>query len=112
MARKAEKQEKPKRVYRKKTEAKAPLKREPKTPYNWRKHLKPKNAPDQSTDHYEQILVETLLQKELMFAELNIWVEAFPQVLTELQQHTGEIKIEDVTYHLELFQRIMKKKFS
>jgi len=112
MAKKAEKTEKPRRVYKKKTDIKPSVERKAKTPYNWRKHLKPKNAPDQLTDHYEQILAETLLQKELMFAELNIWVEAFPQVLTELQQHTGEIKIEDVTYHLELFQRIMKKKFS
>lgn len=120
MAKKAENTEKPKRSYRKKTDAKPSVKRESKTPYNWRKHIKPKvqeevqfqpeaNTPE---DELGYLLAEALVEKDMMFVELESWINKFPEALAQLKKHTGEIKVEDVTYHLELLHRIMKNKFT
>jgi len=119
MARKAEKTEKPKRVYRKKTDAKTPLKREPKTPYNWRKHLKqqpeldvqPQPQYDGPENHPEYLRAEAAVQKDLIFAELDRWIARFPDALRGLQMEAGAITPDDVMYHLELISRILKNKY-
>ena len=109
MAREAKKTEKPKRVYRKKTDAKTPLNREPKTPYNWRKHVKPKY--DGPENHPEYLRAEAAVQKDLIFAELDKWIARFPDALKGLQTEAGEIRSEDIMYHLELISRILKNKY-
>lgn len=119
MARKTEKPEKTKRVYRKKTDAKTPLKREPKTPYNWRKHLKhqqevdvkPEPQYDGPENHPEYLRAEAAVQKDLIFAELDKWIEMFPNALHQLKVEAGEIRTEDVMYHLNLVSRILKNKY-
>jgi hypothetical protein len=110
MARKAEKQEKPKRVYRKKTEAKAPLKREPKTPYNWRKHVKSTVVEPQNTPEY--LRAEAAVEKDLIFDEVDLWISRFPQALSQLQSEAGGISSEDVMYHLNLISRILRNKYA
>jgi hypothetical protein len=79
--------EKPKRVYRKKTVTKTPLKRGP----------KPKD-PVSNTD--------------LIFAELDKWFDRFPQALSILQAEAGGITSEDVMYHLDLVRRILRNKYT
>ena len=117
MARKAEKTEKPKRVYRKKTDSNDSVKREPKTPYNWRKHLKPKGLDvepqqyDGPENHPEYLRAEAAVQKDLIFAELDKWIGRFPDALRSLQTEAGEIRPEDIMYHLELISRILKNKY-
>lgn len=118
MARKTEKPEKTKRVYRKKTDAKTPLKREPKTPYNWRKHLKKEPEVDVQKEYYdgpenhpEYLRAEAALGKDIIFAELDRWIALFPNALDQLKQETGEIRTEDVMYHLNLISRILKNKY-
>lgn len=117
MARKAEKTEKPKRVYRKKTDVQPREKREPKTPYNWRKHLKPKEEKVESQqydgpeNHPEYLRAEAAVQKDLIFAELDKWIGRFPDALRGLQMEAGEIRPEDIMYHLELISRILKNKY-
>lgn len=111
MARKAEKTEKPKRVYRKKTDAKDSVKREPKTPYNWRKHLKPKVEKVEPENDPQYLRAESAVEKDLIFAELDKWIEMFPNALYSLKVEAGEIKTEDVMYHLNLVSRILRNKF-
>jgi hypothetical protein len=119
MAKKPAETNKPKRVYRKKTDAKTPLKREPKTPYNWRKHLKqqpeldvqPQPQYDGPENHPEYLRAEAAVEKDLLFAELDRWIAMFPNALNSLLTETGEIKPEDVMYHLNLISRILKNKY-
>ena len=117
MARKAEKPEKTKRVYRKKTDAKTSLKREPKTPYNWRKHLKKELEVDVQPqydgpeNHPEYLRAEAAVGKDIIFTELDRWIALFPNALSQLQQEAGSIQIEDVMYHLNLISRILKNKY-
>jgi len=107
MARKAEKQDKPKRVYRKKTEDK--VAREPKTPYNWRKHLKPREVESQNSP--ESLRAESAVEKDLLFNELDLWISRFPDALKQLEIETGRITSEDVMYHLNLISRILRNKY-
>jgi hypothetical protein len=108
MARKAQTTEKPKRKYTKrvKTEAQAPVY---KTPYNWRKHLKPKY--DGPENQPEYLRAEAAIQKDLIFAELDKWIALTPNALASLKAQTGEITNEDVMYHLNLISRILKNKY-
>jgi hypothetical protein len=108
MARKAQTTEKPKRKYTKrvKTEAQAPVY---KTPYNWRKHLKPKY--DGPENQPEYLRAEAAIQKDLIFAELDKWIALTPNALGNLKAQTGEITNEDVMYHLNLISRILKNKY-
>jgi hypothetical protein len=109
MPRKAESVEKPKRAYRK-GPLEAKPSREPKTPYDWRKHVKskeqvvPENTP-------EYLLAEAAVEKDMMIAELDKWINIFPQALTQLKREAGEIQVDDVMYHLNLISRILKNKF-
>ena len=108
MARKAQTTEKPTRKYTKrvKTEAQAPVY---KTPYNWRKHLKPKY--DGPENQPEYLRAEAAIQKDLIFAELDKWIALTPNALGNLKAQTGEITNEDVMYHLNLISRILKNKY-
>ena len=115
MPKKAEKEQKPKRVYRKKPVEAKPV-REPKTPYDWRKHVKPKKQPvPENTPFYltanEYLLAEAAVEKDMMIAEFDKWINMFPNALTQLKLEAGEIQVDDVMYHLNLISRILKNKF-
>jgi hypothetical protein len=111
MAKKPAETNKPKRVYRKKTDAKPRAKREPKTPYDWRKHLKPKQEVVEPQNDEQYLRAEAAVEKDLIFAELDRWIAMFPNALNSLLTETGEIKPEDVMYHLNLISRILKNKY-
>lgn len=106
--------EKPKRKYTKrvKIEARActcsqALKSQ--APYNWRKHVKPKY--DGPENQPEYLRAEAAVQKDLIFAELDKWIALTPDALRNLKAETGEIKTEDIMYHLNLISRILKNKY-
>lgn len=80
-----------------------------KTPYNWRKHLKPKY--DGPENQPEYLRAEAAIQKDLIFAELDKWIALTPNALKSLKAETGEIKTEDIMYHLNLISRILKNKY-
>lgn len=111
MARKAEKTEKPKRVYRKKTDLNNSVKKETKTPYNWRKHLKPKEDKVETQNDPQYLRAESAVEKDLIFAELDKWIGRFPDALQQLKIEAGEIQTEDVMYHLNLISRILRNKY-
>lgn len=107
MGKKPQTTEKPKRKYTKrvKIEGQASLK----TPYNWRKHLKPKY--DGSENQPEYLRAEAAVEKDLIFNELDKWITLTPNALTQLKSETGEITIEDIMYHLNLISRILRNKY-
>lgn len=108
MARKAQTTEKPKRKYKKrvKIESQSSVS---KTPYNWRKHLKPKY--DGPENQPEYLRAEAAIQKDLIFAELDKWIALTPNALRSLETETGKITTEDIMYHLNLISRILKNKY-
>jgi hypothetical protein len=50
-------------------------------------------------------------EQEQMLKELKRWVDAFPYAFKQLEEHAGEITVEDVTYHVKLISKIMEHKF-
>ena len=50
-------------------------------------------------------------EQEQMLKELKRWTDAFPYAFEQLEEHAGEITSEDVIYHVNLVNRIMKHKF-
>lgn len=118
MARKAEKpvtEKKPRTSYKQRKEAKV---LEPKTPYNWRKHLKDECVEkiqskeyDGPENHPEYLRAEAAIGKDIIFAELDRWIAMFPNALEQLKQEAGSIQTEDVMYHLNLISRILKNKY-
>lgn len=124
MARKTEKPAAEKKVrtsYKQRKEAKASKE---KVPYDWKKHLTPRqkrilqeqavlpeptyNDPE---DHPEYLRAEAAVGKDLIFAELDKWIGLFPNALDQLKKEAGEIRTEDVMYHLNLISRILKNKY-
>lgn len=118
MARKTEKPATEKKVrtsYKQRKEAKVS---EAKTSYNWRKHLKDKCVEkieskeyDGPENHPEYLRAEAALGKDIIFSELDRWIALFPNALDQLKQEAGEIRTEDVMYHLNLISRILKNKY-
>jgi hypothetical protein len=127
MARKTEKpatEKKPRTSYKQRKEARVP--KEPKTPYDWRKHLTPRQKEilkqqelcpqpepiyDGPEDHPEYLRASAAVEKDLIFAELDKWIGRFPDALNSLKVEAGEIRSEDVMYHLNLISRILKNKY-
>lgn len=104
MARKAEKTDKPKRTYKKRVKVEAIV--EKKAPYNWRKHLK-KTEPVE-----ESVVKDVFASPDHVIAELETWINRFPDALFQLKIEAGEIQSEDVMYHLQLICRILRNKYS
>lgn len=50
-------------------------------------------------------------EQEQMLKELERWIHLFPYAFKQLEEHAGEITSEDVIYHVNLVNRIMKNKF-
>ena len=101
MPTKAKKTDKPKRAYKRRTEIGS---EETKTPYNWRKHVKSYDSP-------EQLRAEAAVEKDLFLADLDKWINRFPETLSHITNETGCITIEDITYHLNLMARILRNKY-
>jgi len=118
------KEKKPRTSYKQRKELRVP--KEPKTPYNWRKHLTPRQEEilkqeelypqpepiyDGPEDHPEYLRASAAVEKDLIFAELDVWIGRFPEALHQLKIEAGEIQSEDVMYHLNLISRILKNKY-
>jgi len=110
------KEKKPRTSYKQRKEARLP--KEPKTPYNWRKHLKDKCVEtiqskqyDGPENHPEYLRAEAAVTKDLIFVELDKYVNKFPELLQDIKKEAGKIESEDVMYHLNLISRILKNKY-
>ena len=121
---KVTREKKPRTSYKQRKEARVP--KEPKTPYDWRKHLTPRQKEilkqqelcpqpepiyDGPEDHPEYLRASAAVEKDLIFAELDTWIALFPEALHQLKREAGEIQSEDVMYHLNLISRILKNKY-